>query len=130
MAVVIERRRNRCKGAGGDGAPEDVCDFVHGDATDEKLTLRRTSAQIRNSYHVAVLSLTNFGIRRALATFDAGACWNSRCVLDLVLDWNDKAAEQLGASRLAQQSSVSVIRIMLRQTRYDCQKQTTLAESS
>jgi hypothetical protein len=112
VAVVIERRQDRCKGARGKGAPEDVCDFVHGDATEEKLTLRRTSAEIGSSYHVAALSLANFRIQRALTTLDPDACLNSRDVLDL----NDGAAEQIGVSSLAQQSSVSDIRIMLRQT--------------
>src|ERR1700753_1935100 len=40
------RGQNRGKSAWGEGAPEGLSGFVHGDATDKKLTFRRTSVLV------------------------------------------------------------------------------------
>src|SRR5690242_9514406 len=61
-AVVLERRQNRSKSAGEEGAPESLSDFGHCDATDKKLTLRRASADdVPILYKAASLALVPGG---------------------------------------------------------------------
>src|SRR3954454_885350 len=62
VAVVLDRRQDRFKGGRGEGAPDSLCDFVHGDAIDKKLTLRRTSAPIPKFVSHRGASIANFEI--------------------------------------------------------------------
>jgi hypothetical protein len=61
-AVFLRGGEHRSKSADGEGAPESLSDFVHGDATDKKLTCQRAGADhVPTLYQAVSLALVPVG---------------------------------------------------------------------